>query len=271
MAGRQRRRVILSVLLAGLLWAATTSIVAGHAFGPFSISVYSRLVVESDQVRIRWVLDMAEIASAATVELIDEDADGTVTDSEKNAYFDLWVGSVLDSIELTVDGEELSKTIEFRELTLPSGEGGTPYLRVVMDLSAELPRPSSPATVHAATYRDANYVDYPGWREVAAAAGTDVVLLESSVPTEGRTNELTVYPADLGRSVPTSEARFSFSAAGTGTGPIGPLPGSTPQPDTTTGSAFQIWPTGILAVLIVGAMAVVLVLANRNEPRRHRR
>src|SRR5688572_28816622 len=206
----RRAGPLAAVLLAcgGLL---APSPAGAHAFGPFSISVYSRLVVSEDQIEIRWVLDMAEIPATATVELIDTNADGTVTEREKAAYFDLWVGSVLGQIELVVDGQSLSKEIVGRELTLPAGEEGAPALRLEMDLVAEVP---GEGPSHSATYRDCNYSDYVGCLEVAVAPGSGAQLIESSAPLEGRTNELTVYPADLGRSVPTSEAEFVFAAAG---------------------------------------------------------
>jgi nickel/cobalt exporter len=253
------------VLACGGLLAPSPA--AAHAFGPFSISVYSRLVVTKDQIEIRWVLDMAEIPSTATVELIDANADGTVTAREKGEYFDLWVGSVLGQIELVVDGQDLPKEIVGRELTLPEGEGGSPYLRVEMDLVAEVP---GEGASHSATYRDSNYIDYVGWREVAVAPGNGAQLIESSAPLEGRTNELTVYPADLGRSVPTSEAEFVFAAAGLAPSvPAGQpvLPG---QPEPEPSGGFQIWPTGVLAALAVIGLAAIMLAANRPSARPRR-
>jgi hypothetical protein len=185
------RRATLALGTAWLLTIGSAPSVSAHAFGPFSISVYSGLVVDAHEIRIRWVMDMAETAATTTVELIDADGNGDVTEEERNAYFDIWVTSLLDGIELTVDGLPLSKSVSFRELTLPSGEGGTPALRVVMDLTAELPA-LQPGAIYEASYRDTNYVDYVGWREVAVAVGADTRLITSSAPTQGRTNELTV-------------------------------------------------------------------------------
>ena len=233
-----------------------------HAFGPFSISVYSRLVVSDDQIEVRWVLDMAEIPATATVELIDTNADGTVTEPEKDAYFDLWVGSVLDQIQLVVDGENLSKEIVGRVLTLPDSEGGVPALRLEMDLLAVVPGAS---TSHSASYRDSNYVDYVGWREVAVAPGSGAQFVESSAPLEGRTNELTVYPADLGQSVPTSEATFAFADAAAVPSAVTGPDGSPGQPAASTG--FQLWPTGVLAALLVLGLAGLMLFANRPSAR----
>jgi hypothetical protein len=257
--------VLVCLLACGGLVAPAPA--RAHAFGPFSISVYSRLVVSEDRIEIRWVLDMAEIPSEATVELIDKNADGTVTEREKAAYFDLWVGSVLGQIQLVVDGQDLPKEIVGRELTLPEGEGGSPYLRVEMDLVAEVP---GEGASHSATYRDSNYIDYIGWREVAVAPGSGAQLIESSAPLEGRTNELTIYPADLGRSIPTSEAEFVFAAAAGAPSVSTGQPVSPGLAESEPSGGFQIWPTGVLAALAVIGLAAVMLAANRPSTRPRR-
>jgi hypothetical protein len=258
------RLAALAVALAACAGLLTPSPAVAHAYGPFSISVYSGLVVSQGRIEIRWVLDMAEIPAAATVELIDEDADGTVTESEKDAYFDLWVGSILDQINLVVDGQDLEKEIVARELTLPAGEGGSPALRLVMDLVSTVPGATGR---HSATYRDTNYMEYVGWREVAVAPGAGIELIESSAPLEGRTNELTIYPADLGLSVPNSEAEFVFAAAA-------PVATDAVRPTSLEGAedegGFQLWPTGVLAAALVAVLIGIMAVANRpsRRPRR---
>jgi hypothetical protein len=256
-----RRTAPFLALVLACIGLASPARAEAHAFGPFSISVYSRLVVTEDEIQIRWVLDMAEIPATATVELIDTNADGTVTEREKGAYFDLWVGSVLEQIELVVDGRSLSKEIVGRELTLPAGEGGSPALRLEMDLVAEVPGDSAS---HEASYRDTNYKDYIGWREVAVAPGPGTQLVESSAPLEGRTNELTVYPADLGVSVPTSEATFVFAAADANPSlAAGPV---TASDAPAAPGGFQLWPTGVLAALLVAGLAALMYAANAEPP-----
>lgn len=255
----------LALLVACLLaCGAAPARAEAHAFGALSISVYSGLVVSADEIQIRWVLDMAEIPASATVVLIDTDKDGTVTEDEKSAYFDLWVGSVLDQIRLVVDGHDLSKEIVDRELTLPAGEGGRLALRLVMDLVATVPEGGS---VRKASYRDANYLEYIGWREVAVAAGPGAQLIESTVPTEGRTNELTIYPPDLGLSVPTSEAEFSFAAAQSV--PSGEQTALTGGRQSDSGG-FQVWPTGVLAAVLLAGLVALMVAVNRPGRRARR-
>ena len=265
-----RRAAAIVALLTASVGLAAPPPVSAHPFGPFSISVYGGLVVHDDHIQLRWVLDMAETAAVATVDLIDADDDGRVTDAEKAEYFDLWVGSILEGITLVVHGQELLLSIVDRELTLPKGEGGVPAVRLVMDLTAEV---VTGASTYVATYRDTNYTDYYGWREVAVAPAPGIRLLASTAPAEGRTKELTEYPADLGLSVPTSEAEFTFAAEEAApAGQTTPLAASENQSPSDSA-----WPTGIFAALVGVAFIGVLVALNkppgarRDGPRARRR
>jgi nickel/cobalt transporter (NicO) family protein len=238
--------------------------------GTFSISVYSRLEVGVDEIQLRWVMDMAEAPSAATVKLIDADGSGSVSEAEKNEYFQLWSISIVDAIDLSVDGRDLPLQVTAYDLALPSGEGGSPALRVTMDLTAELP-PRRQGRDLVAHYRDMNYTDYIGWREVVVRAGEGVALLDSSAPTEDRTNELRTYPSDLWATPPNSEATFTIhlfdpaASAAPATGSASGTSGTPPQPV----SGFQVWPTGVLAALVIGLIvAWGVVEARGDRPRR---
>jgi hypothetical protein len=194
-----------------------------HDFGSLSINVYSRLALEPSRVRVRWVLDMAEIPAEAIVTLIDEDGNGSASREEQDAYFATWLSSVLDQIHLRVNGAELTKGVEASELELPIGENDARYLRVVVDLAADLPAPPADG-VYLATYQDENYAEYVGWREVVVTAAEPVELLASSVAAVDRTNELQTYPPDLGAGTPNSDADFSFRVSAESGGDPGAQP-----------------------------------------------
>lgn len=235
--------------------------------GGLSISVYSRVQVDDGEIRVRWVLDMGETAAATVLELIDADTNGTVTPAEKEAYLSVWISSVLEHIELTVDGIALPMQVGFHELTSPVGEGGVLALRVVIDLSAELPSIPSGNT-YLATYRDTNYDTYIGWREVVVTRAPSVHLVTSSVPSEDRTDELRTYPPDLWAAAPNSEARFTVRS--------GPPPQASTVPGTADGgpssSGIQVWPTGVLALVLIVLLITVIALADRgHEPTGTRR
>jgi hypothetical protein len=233
--------------------------------GIFSISVYSRLTAARDQILIRWVLDMAEGPSDATVKLIDADGNLEITEREKADYFGLWQISILDEIELAVDGRELPKHVDAYELTVQAGEQGAPYVRLVMDLSVEMPRLEDGET-RRCRYRDQNYIRYFGWREVVVQAARGIDLVESSVPSQDRTNELRVYPNDLLAIEPQSEATFAIRPRAAAEASSGP----TPAPDEANqdGSGFSFWPTGFFALLVIAAMVVWGAHEQRGAARR---
>jgi hypothetical protein len=267
---RERARdALLAATLACLLGTATPPLAAGHAFGSFSISVSSQITVAEHEVRVRWVVDMAELPAGVVVDLIDTDGDGIATPAERDAYLALWIPSVLENLDLRVDGADLALEAVTHELSFPVGEGGALSLRLVADLVAPLAEPR-PGEVHEATYRDTNYTDYLGWREVAVSAADGVTLVDSSVPVQGRTKELTVYPADLGMSVPSSVAQFKFSvAADAASGPGSPSPSE--RDLAPAEPSFRLWPTGALAILVVVLLGVGMVALERSSPPRRRR
>jgi hypothetical protein len=251
-----------------LVGKVTPPVAAGHAFGSFSISVFSQITVAEQEVRVRWVVDMAELPAGVVVDLIDTDGDGAATPTERAAYLALWIQSVLAQLELRVDGVGLPLEAVAHELSFPVGEDGAPALRPVADLVAPLPA-SGEVDVHQATYRDTNYTDYIGWREVAVSAAEGVSLVESSVPEKGRTKELTVYPADLGMSVPSSDAQFTFSLSAEGSSPGSPAESRRVQ--APAGPSFKIWPTDVLAVLAVLLLGLAAVVSGRSAAARRRR
>lgn len=246
---RLARAAAVCLALVALL-GAPVSRAHAHDFGSLSINVYSRLTLEASRVRVRWVLDMAEIPAGAIVTLIDQDGNGSASAEEQDAYFATWLSSVLDQIHLTVDGEELSKSVDASELELPIGENGARYLRVVVDLAADLP-PAPADGVFLATYQDQNYADYVGWREVVVTAAEPVQLLVSSVAAVDRTNELQTYPPDLGAGTPNSDAEFSFR--------VGAESGADPraQPIAQPGSARND-DLPALGLLLLAVAAVVI-------------
>jgi hypothetical protein len=268
-----RRPVAAVCLMLVAVLAAPAPPALAHDFGSLSINVYSRLTLEASQVRVRWVLDMAEIPAGAIVTLIDQDEDGSASAEEQDAYFATWLSSVLDQIHLTVGEAELPKRVEASRLELPIGENGARYLRVYLDLTAELP-PAPGDEIFLATYRDANYAEYVGWREVVVTATRPVELLASTVAEVDRTNELQTYPPDLGAGTPNSDAEFSFRV-GAGTGQPGASAGDGhgAQPATQADSApnDDLLALGLLLLAVAAIVVSALSVLGSGARRRARR
>ena len=78
---------------------------------------------------------------------------------------------------------------------------------------AALPPGDGPATA-ALTYRDGNYPERAGWKEIVATAAPGVTLVASTVPERDRSRELADYPTDPAESPPQAlEAQVVFARA----------------------------------------------------------
>jgi hypothetical protein len=170
---------------------------------------------------------------------------------------------VLEGIDLRVGGTELSKRLVAHELTIPSGEGGAPSLRLVLDLTADLPHAvSGPVAV---TYRDANYIEFPGWREMVVQAGAGVSLLSSTAPSDDRSNELTSYGSALELAPSLSEATFTFDLLEAATASTGARDDATSGSEDSSPTAPRSPNVPALIAVIAGMVVALVVAANRSR------
>jgi DNA-binding transcriptional regulator YiaG len=73
-------------LSAALLILALAFSAAAHPLGNFSVNHYSRIEVEKSKVKLRAVLDMAEIPTFQESQAIDADKNNSLSDEELNLY-----------------------------------------------------------------------------------------------------------------------------------------------------------------------------------------
>ena len=79
---------------------------------------------------------------------------------------------------------------------------------------------------HLLNYRDGNFPDRAGWKEIIAMASPGARILNSSVPEVDRSSQLNNYPTDLLNSPPqVLEAKVAFTTA--------PLPSSVASTDVS--------------------------------------
>ncbi|MCH7801098.1 MAG: hypothetical protein IIC24_06090, partial [Chloroflexi bacterium] len=137
------RRIILLVATLLALIALPVfnrpSVVLAHPLGNFTVNRYSRIEPSNDGVRIRYVLDMAEIPAFTEMSLIDTDNDGVTSDSESNRYALNKAVALAESLYLTIDGSRVDLKIDSYEVDFPSGQGGLNTLRLGIYYSADLP------------------------------------------------------------------------------------------------------------------------------------
>jgi nickel/cobalt exporter len=207
-----RPTTLLLIALAPLLALAALALwrpapAEAHPLGNFTVSRYSRLEIYSDAVRIRYILDMAEIPAFQELPEIDTNGDDDLTSSENQAYLDRQSQELIENLSIAANGSELEPTILASEISYPEGQGGLSTLRISLLLHAAV----SGDNVDMA-YTDDNYADRIGWKEVVVRPSQGVTLSTSSAATDDISAELTSYPSDLLSSpLDIASATFSFA------------------------------------------------------------
>ncbi len=185
--------------------------VSAHPMGNFSINHYARFTAQGDDLKLRYVLDFAEIPAADQMAKLDTDGDNIVSESEKSVYLQTVAPQFTKALSLQVDGDKIALSARKSDLEVRPGAGGLPTLLVKIDADTPLPAGEKVSV----TYEDTNFAGRTGWMEVSAVAGTGRAIADSNAGTTNQSRELTVFPVDAGVVPPRqNSAQFSVVAAG---------------------------------------------------------
>ncbi|MGB6690708.1 MAG: hypothetical protein WBE76_22970 [Terracidiphilus sp.] len=181
--------------------------------GNFSVNHYSKIILESDRIQIRYFIDLAEIPTYQ--ELQQANISRTAIDPNSAAVIDYvaFRGAELGrGLVLEVSGKPIILRLISSGVIFPPGAGGLPTMK--MGFVYEALYPSSPSTTEQQYvnlhFADNNYPGHAGWKEIVALASAGT-LLRSSVPATDRSGELSNYPTDLLTS-PPQDLEASVSA-----------------------------------------------------------
>jgi ABC-type nickel/cobalt efflux system permease component RcnA len=202
------RKIIpgLFLLMAGLLAIAPRN-AAAHPMGNFSISHFAGLRMQADAVELRYILDMAEIPTFQEMQAAGIAA--APDDPRVVAYLAAKAEVLKGELVVTLNGRPLPLTAVSENVIFPPGAGNLPTLKIGVLYRAPLAGIACPCTLD---YRDGNFPDRAGWKEVVASAGPDAALVMSTAPDVSRSQELANYPTDLINSPPQDlSARVTFS------------------------------------------------------------
>jgi ABC-type nickel/cobalt efflux system permease component RcnA len=178
--------------------------------------VYSGLHVLPEQVRVDYVVDLAEVPTFQAIQDLDADGDGSPDGDELQTWADERAAEWVRQLRLEVDGHPLTLEVVTARASLLPGQGGLDLLRFEADLAADAPRDGT------LTYADANFEGRVGWREITAVGQDGAALSGSSVPAGSVSDALRAYPDDLLSSpLDVREATASFAP-----GDSTPVPGS---------------------------------------------
>jgi ABC-type nickel/cobalt efflux system permease component RcnA len=220
----------LALLLAALSALALPALAAAHPLGNFTINRFSRVEVSGPRLYVRYVLDLAEIPTFQAGRI---DPKVYATRIARNARLEL-------------DGRPAPLVPVRTELAHPLGAGGLHTTRLEVILRGPLLDGST-----RVTYRDRNYSDRIGWKEVvvgATAASTS--------------HELRAYPKNLLESPLDVTSASAELSPGSGADVAPPLSSGTSlqAPDRIADSGFAslVGQSHLSLLVILASLAAAL-------------
>jgi nickel/cobalt exporter len=191
-----RRLLLLLAAIAALVGPAAAS---AHPLGNFSVNRYSRVELSGDRIYVLYVLDMAEIPAYQERQSM----------GDEGAYARATAARIGRGLELTVDGQRLRLTPLRHALAFPPGAAGLRTIRLQAVYASEpVERRERPLPL---IYRDTNFADRIGWKEIVLRAESDAELVSATVPEESVSRETLAYPKErLQSPLDVTEARAEF-------------------------------------------------------------
>jgi len=206
-----RRRLVLVFLLAAGLLAAGVAVAGAHPLGNFTVNQYSGLRLEPARAEVDYVVDMAEIPTFQARQDIDTNGDGAVSEAEAASWRTAACRRLATGLTLQLNGKAVQLGPQSSQLSFPPGQGGLSTLRLECALTAPTGPLGAPSTL---TFRNDNYADRVGWREITAV-GDGTTITGSDVGAASSSARLTRYPQDLLRSpLDQRSARVSLRPGG---------------------------------------------------------
>lgn len=199
------KQPIQLALSAALLLGASAG-ASAHPMGNFSINHYSRIAPDSQGVSVKYVIDMAEIPTVSETPEIQK-AGG------RNRYLTAEAAKLAQGLTLSVDGVSQTLVVKGSYLQFRPGAAGLQTLRMAFDLRADSPIDAD--ANHNLAYRDDNFPQRTGWKEIVIASEQGFAATGSGFSSADVTQGLTRYPNIVTTSPPQDlAADVSLSRSG---------------------------------------------------------
>ena len=217
-------------------------LVAAHPMGNFSINHYAAIKLTRTDIEIRYLIDMAEIPTFQEMQQTGMPANPG--DASVNAYLVREQEAMRRGLWVEMDGRVVRLRSISREVIFPPGAGGLPTMKMGFIYRAAIGEDRFRAV--RVQYRDNNFPDRTGWKEIIAFASEGIRITRSSVPAKDRSLALTNYPTDTLNSPPQDlEAQIDFALlppaqrrlAAVST-PVAPPPVTPPPPQPARAAAL---------------------------------
>jgi len=170
-------RRLLGVVFAFAICAAGAIPAAAHPLGNFTINHLTTLSFGLRELRLRYVLDLAEIPSFQTMR--EATPDGTMTRGQLALWARSEATKLAPDLRVTGGGSAIPLTVEGASARTRPGAGGLPLLYFTLDAHVALP------ATHRVAFEDATFAGRLGWHDVVVA------------PAREPTHALLAYPSAL--------------------------------------------------------------------------
>lgn len=254
MVSQKTRTFLFSTFLAHVLIFALAAALFAHPLGNFTINHYARLELEPNLVRLYIVYDFAEIPAFQEKQTIDANGDGNIMADEREQYLTTFLGQAKANLTLDIGGKPTTLALvpNSTQLEFLAGQGGLEIMQFRARFTAPLELKTAPLTIR---YRDDNYRERLGWREIVAKPVAGVTLTQSNVRETETSDELRNYPEDLlANPLNDREAIMTVTRGGNGTA------GSGKRAESDTNSFVIL---ALLAGVVVAVASVFLILRRK--------
>jgi nickel/cobalt transporter (NicO) family protein len=184
-----RRALLFVAVVAAVILAPALAV--AHPLGNFTINRYAGIELAPGQVRIDYVIDMAEIPTVQVRPEMDANRDGEVTDAELGTWATRTAPGLGARLHVEIDGADVGLEVISASARFRPGQGGLDILRLEATFAGAAPSKGR------LSFEDTNFEDRIGWREVTAVGADGTALAASSVPARSVSNALLSYPQDL--------------------------------------------------------------------------
>jgi ABC-type nickel/cobalt efflux system permease component RcnA len=210
------KRLALSVLFPAIMFL-DASVACAHPLGNFTTNHFTRIEVGADQIRLHYVIDMAEIPTFQELQRLNGNGNSAPSKAELNAYAARVTERYVDGLLLFIDDSRVPLRVLETHAKL-AGAGGLQTMRLECDLVGDIPS-SSFEVIHRLRFEDQNYSDRIGWREAVVSPRVGTSVFNSSAYGNGITDELKAYPNDsFAAPLDERSVDLSFTRGGIPTG-----------------------------------------------------
>lgn len=183
-----------------------------HPMGNFSINHYSKIEAGENLLKLKYIIDMAEIPTFGERMDMDKNGDKDISPEEQSVYLSRKVEELKKGLTLRLNDKPLELRTSSSNMVFPPGAGGLPTTKITVEYRAGIEK-GDLVDVNKVFYEDDNYSGRTGWKEIIVLGKKgETYIVNSSAPSEDISNELLSYPQDAISSPPQDlQATFSFS------------------------------------------------------------